>query len=125
MTLDDYKLWTGETMQVTDEQFEAIVEVASGRLGSFLCLGSLPEPLPKGLEMVLADFIYSVQAHRGPDAVITNKRVRNFTISFASNAAANAFAQIARQYGDILEKYSDCGSTISAEGNRRCCYGCV
>ena len=124
MTLDDYKLWTGETLAVSDEQFDKLVAVASGRIASFLCLNTLPDPLPDDLAMVLANFIAAAQNHQGKDMFVTDKKVRNFTISFASNAASNAFKQIARQYGDIIGKYENCEDSMSVEGNRRCCHGC-
>lgn len=129
MTQDEYKLWTGEATTLSNEDWARLVQVASCRLASFLCLdGGLPVTgegkLPDNLQMLLANFICGVVNHQGNDTQVEEKRVRNFTIRFSSNSAANAFANLAKNYGDIIDSYSECGSAVGVEGNfRSCCYG--
>lgn len=124
MTQEDYKLWTSATVNYSGEDWARITAVASMRLASFLCLEELPEPLPDDLAMVLANFIYGVLDFQGgKDAQVEEKRIRNFTIRFSSNNAANAFAQVARNYGDIVEKYSNCGNGFAVEKSTRSCCG--
>lgn len=124
MTQDDYKLWTGATVTYTEADWTRIVKSASSRLASFLCLDELPSTLPDDMEELLANFIYGVLAHQGDDTPIKEKRVRNFTIRFTTSSAANAFAEIAKNYGDIIDKYSQCGTALEVEKSpRSCCYG--
>lgn len=125
LTQDDYKLWTGETSNYSESDWAKIVAVASGRLASLLCLDMLPDPLPDDLSMLLANFICAVLRWQGtPDSSVSSKSVRNFTISFQSDGAVNAFAQVARNYSDIIAKYSACGGGFEVERTRRCaCYG--
>lgn len=121
LTQDDYKLWTGEANTMPAEDWARLVSVASGRLASLLCLDSLPEPLPDDLSMLLANFICAVLRWQGtPDSSVSSKSVRNFTISFKSDNAVNAFAQIASNYSDIIAKYSACGGGFEVERTRRC-----
>lgn len=122
MTQDDYKLWTGEdASSYTTEEWTKIVLVAKTRLASFLCLETLPTDddgnLYADVEELLANFIAGVLAHSGSTGAVESKHVRNFTISFKDSTAANAFAQIAGQFGDIIEFYSNCGSGIAVERN--------
>mgnify|MGYP002517651081 CR=1 FL=1 len=49
--------------------------------------------------------------------------VRNFTINFKTTDAANAFAQIANQYQDIIEAYSNCDKGYAVEGDAHYCCG--
>lgn len=121
MTQDDYKLFTGATVIYSEEDWIRLVNLASGRLASFLCLEELPSTLPDDLAELLANFIYGVLKHQGDDAPIEEKRVRNFTIKFTTSSAANAFAEVAKNYRDIIEKYSTCGSGISVERSARSC----
>lgn len=126
MTQDDYKLWTGETVNYSEEDWGRIVSLASIRLASFLCLDVLPEDLDDGLEDLLANFISAVLKRQGDHAEVTTKRVRNFTITFGSTSAANAFAKIAGQYADIIEAYSQCGAGFDVErSTRECCRECL
>ena len=125
MTQEDYQLWTGEALMLEDGEWCSLVKVASGRLASFLCLDSLPTPLPDDLCQTLADFICAVRARRGSGAQVESKSVRNFTIRFRSQEAVNAFDQIAKEYPDIIGKYSQCGSSVEVERTvRSCCDGC-
>lgn len=121
MTQDDYKLWTGEdASSYSTIQWTKIVTVAGNRLASFLCLpNGLPNPLPADLEQLLANFIAQVIAHQGTTGAIESKHVRNFTINFKDATAANAFAKIAEQYGDIIERYSNCELTFAVERKRQ------
>lgn len=139
MTQDQYKLWTGVTVDFDDETWSSIVALASMRLASFLCLDELPTDdegvLEDGLQALLANFICAVLRYQGnPESEITSKHIRNFTINFSSNSAANAFAQVAQNYSDLISKYSDCGTTVDVE-HSTCmdcnsthyyggCYGC-
>lgn len=120
MTQEDYKLWTGEdASSYTQAQWLRIVAVASTRLASFLCLETLPTndqgKLLDDIQELLANFIAGVLEHQGTTGAVASKHVRNFTISFSKTTAANAFAQIAAQYGDIIEKYTQCDLGIDVE----------
>lgn len=120
MTQEDYKLWTGEdASSYTQAQWLRIVASASTRLASFLCLETLPTDdqgkLSDDLQELLANFIAGVLEHHGTTGAVASKHVRNFTISFSKTTAANAFAQIAAQYGDIIEKYTQCDLGIDVE----------
>lgn len=128
MTQDDYKLWTGEdASRYTDEQWTKILTVAKLRLASFLCLSELPTDddgnLPADIEQLLANFIAEVIVHQGTTGEVESKHVRNFTIEFASTTAANAFAKISQQYGDIIERCSNCNLGFAVEGSARYCCG--
>lgn len=128
MTQDEYKLWTGEdASRYTDEQWTKILTVAKLRLASFLCLSELPTDddgnLPADIEQLLANFIAEVIVHQGTTGEVESKHVRNFTIEFASTTAANAFAKISQQYGDIIERYSNCNLGFAVEGSARYCCG--
>lgn len=135
MTQDDYKLWTGDdASRYTPEQWTKLQASAERRLASFLCLSELPTDdqgkLYPDIEELLANFIAAVISHQGgASSTVESKHVRNFTISFKTEIAANAFAQIAGQYGDIIEQYSNCDSAIRVERNAiyhcgRGCGGC-
>lgn len=123
MTQDDYKLWTGASVTFSNADWTRIVAVASKRLASFLCLESLPAVLPDDLEELLANFINAVFKYQGDYDAIESKSVRNFTIHFRSDSAVNAFAQVAKNYGDTIDEYSECGTTIKVEHNTRNCCG--
>lgn len=128
MTQDEYNLWTGEdASRYTDEQWTKILTVAGLRLASFLCLSELPTDtdgnLPADIEQLLANFIAEVIVHQGTNGEVESKHVRNFTIEFASTTAANAFAKISQQYGDIIERYSNCNLGFAVEGSARYCCG--
>lgn len=168
LTQDDYKLYTGESVHYSDEDWQKLVSMAAARLAGFLCLDSLVPAqenaltaeeydalelmaqlydalkltasdydkygkdilmgnqqvsLPPDLAMLLANFICLMLASRGRNTPVTSKRVRNFTINYG-NDAANAFAKLQVNYGDIIEKYSQCGTGVCVECSaRRCCYG--
>lgn len=123
MEISDYKLWTGETVNFSEVEWQRIVSNASSRLASFLCLAALPSPMEDDLQELLANFIAAVLKRQGDHAEVTTKRVRNFTISFSSSSAANAFARIAQDYQDTISKYSECGSGFDVERNARYCCG--
>lgn len=124
LTQDDYRLYTGQSVSYTEEEWQKIVKVAGLRLASFLCLDSLPELDDSNLDlaMLLANFIAAVIKFAGDGDSIQSKNVRNFTISFKSGNATNAFAQIMEQYDDIIAKYSKCDFGVAVEKARRC--GC-
>lgn len=124
MTKDDYKLWTGETVDYSDEDWQRIVNVAKTRLASLLCLDEWPADAADDLEMLLANFICAVLRFQGtPEASVSSKSVRNFTISFNSDSAVNAFAQLGNNYSDVIEKYSQCGSGLKVEDSKEYCCG--
>ena len=125
LSQDDYTRWTGEAVTFEDEDWCRIVKVAGGRLASFLCLDTLPNPLPDDLADLLANYISEVRKRQGGDARVESKSVRNFTIRFRSDDGANAFAQVTKNYGDIVARYSNCGSSVDIEHTmRHCCDGC-
>lgn len=123
MTLDDYKLYTGQTVNFSDTDWEALCTIAEMRLASFLCLDTFPEldASNQDLAMLLANFMAGVFKYQGANDTIDSKSVRNFTIRFKSSSTANAFAQIAEQYGDIIEKYSQCKLGFAVERSKGCC----
>lgn len=125
LTLEQYTLYTGMTAPYEDEDWETIVSVAEMRLASFLCLEEFPE-LTDGnadLAMLLANFIASVIKFQGDGDTVESKSVRNFTINFKSSSAADAFSQIANQYADIIDKYSQCGMGVKVERTKGFCCG--
>lgn len=124
LSKDDYKLYTGQTVSYSDSDWDKIVTIATERLASFLCLEEFPELTEDNtdLAMLLANFICASLKFSGNSDTISQKSVRNFTISFKSNAA-NAFQQIHSQYEDIIEKYSQCELGVKVESTRRYCCG--
>lgn len=132
LTQANYELWTGsDASKYSTEQWTKLETVAEQRLASFLCLRELPTDeqgnLPADLEQLLANFMAGVFAHEGVSQSVESKHVRNFTINFKTEIAANAFAQIAGQYGDIIEGYSNCNLTFAVESSARysCNKGCA
>lgn len=128
LTQDEYKLYTGETVNFSDDDWQQIVSMSVVRLAGYLCLEELPLDadgnLPEELKLVLANFICLMLAGRGRNLQITSKKVRNFTINYGNGSAANAFAKISDQYGDIIAKYSQCNYGFRVERNTRCEDGC-
>lgn len=126
LTQDDYKLFTNSNVSFSDEGWTRLVNVASGRLASFLCLSEFPE-LVEGenddLAELLANFLCKALALRGDNEDVESKSVRNFTIRIRKGAA-NAYAQIYDKYFDVIEKWSECGSGIVVEKSRRRCCEC-
>ena len=124
LTLEQYTLFTGINTTLDDEQWASIVTVAEMRLASFLCLEELPEldEDNQDLALLLANFIAAVLKFQGDGDAIESKSVRNFTINFKTSSASNAFAQIASQYSDIIDKYSECGLGVVVERSRKSCY---
>lgn len=129
LTQDDYKLYTGETSNLSEEDWSKMVSLGAERLAGLLCLEELPTDtegkLPAGLAMLLANFIYLIMSHRGSDSRVESKSVRNFTIKYGSSNVTGAFAKLSENYPDIIEKYSACGSMMSVEHNTRLCCGRV
>lgn len=127
LTQDDYKLYTGETSSLSDEDWSKMVALALFRLENALCLEEAPRDdegnLLSDFAMLLANFIYLMLSHRGSDSRIESKSVRNFTIKFGSSGVTGAFAKLSENYPDIIEKYSQCGSTMSVEKSTRLCCG--
>jgi len=123
MTQDDYKLFTGQTVSYSSEDWATIVGIAEIRLASFLCLDTFPtlDETNKDLALLLANFLCAALKFQGAEDTIQSKSVRNFTINFKSSAT-NAFEQIYSQYMDIIEKYSNCGTKIKVErSDWHCC----
>lgn len=125
MTQDDFRLFTNQTITFSEENWQVLLEVAEIRLASFLCLEKLPDPMPEDFKMLLANFMGAVLETRGKgEGKISSKSVRNFTISFQSQKTATAFGRVAENFGDLIEKYSNCGSSLVVERNARC-YECL
>lgn len=131
LTQEQYTLYTGLTVTYSNEDWQTIVSVAEMRLASFLCLEKLPGTeesgvvvLPDDVALLLANFIAGVLKFQGNGGEIESKSVRNFTINFKTSSAADAFSQVAMQYGDIIDKYSECGIGVKVEksGCHRCYY---
>ena len=123
LTQDDYTLYTGQTVNCSDEDWEVIVNIASKRLASLLCLETFPEldETNQDLAMLLSNFICAILKFQGSPDTIESKSVRNFTINFKSSAT-NAFGQIYHNYEDIIEAYSKCDLGVKVERNaRHCC----
>lgn len=125
LTLEQYTLYTGLTAPYEDEDWETIVSVAEMRLASFLCLDELPELTADNadLGLLLANFIAAVIKFQGDGDAVESKSVRNFTINFKTSSAADAFSQIATQYADIIDKYSECDLGVKVERSKRPCCG--
>lgn len=124
LTQEQYALYTGQTVSYSDTDWSALVNIASGRLASLLCLEELPE-IGEGTEdlaLLLSAFLCATLKFQGAPDKIESKQVRNFTINFKSSAT-NAFGQIYHQYEDIIEKYSQCGTGLKVEKNARYCCG--
>ena len=124
MTQDEFKLFTNQSVSYTDTDWALLVNIAESRLASFLCLSEFPEldESNQDLAMLLANFLAASIKFAGNSDTISSKSVRNFTISFKSNAT-NAFEQIYSQFEDIIEKYSQCGTEINVERNAHCYCG--
>lgn len=127
LTQDDYKLYTGETVNYADDDWRKLVSMAAARLAGFLCLEELPTDekgnLPDDLAMLLANFLCLVLMTRGKNIPVTSKKIRNFTINYGSRAT-NAFTKLEEHYGDIIGGYSECGIGICVEKSTpRCCNG--
>lgn len=125
MTQEQYTLFTGQSVNCSDKDWMALVNVGVVRLASLLCLEELPdtdENKNQDFLLLLANFICATLKFQGAPDTIESKSVRNFTINFKSSAT-NAFEQIYSQYKDIIEKYSQCGIGIKVERNswHHCC----
>lgn len=126
LTQEQYTLFTGQAVNYSESDWSTIVAVAELRLASFLCLDEFPELTEANVDLaeLLANFICGVLKYQGGNGAVESKSVRNFTIKFKSSSAANAFSLIATQYGDIIDKYSECGIGIKVEHSKGCgCYG--
>lgn len=124
ISIANYMLWTGDAApQVTDAQWAKITNAAAARLLSFLCMNELPDPMPDDFEELLANFISAVRIRSGSKGEVETKIVRSFHITFRAKSAANAFAEIYTQFGDVIAKYSLCGSTLNVERNEGYCCG--
>jgi hypothetical protein len=116
MTQDEYNLFTGESINIDGEDWAVLLEVAEARLASFLCLEKFPANPSNLMKELLANFMCAVFHFRGNGTdKVEEKRVRNFTVRFANDTAPNAFAQVARNYGDLVEELSECGSGLKVE----------
>ena len=124
-TQEQYTLYTGQASSYDDEDWEVLVSVAEMRLASFLCLESFPELTDDNVDLglLLANFIAAVLKFQGDGDAVESKSVRNFTINFKTSSAANAFSQIASQYSDIIDKYSECDLGVKVERSKGCCCG--
>lgn len=132
LTQDDYKLYTGETSNFSEEDWSKIVSLVAGRLAAQLCLEALPTDadgnVSEELKLVLANFICLILADRGRNLQVSSKKVRNFTISYSNNGITNAFAKLSQEYADIIGKYSNCTGIAYERRYPRCggdCHGCL
>lgn len=125
LTQAQYELFTGQAVTFSEEDWQTLVSVASKRLASFLCLDTFPELTSdnQDLAMLLANFIAAVLRFQGNGDTVESKRVRNFTISFKTSSASNAFSQIVTQYSDVIDEYSQCNSGVVVERQEGCCCG--
>lgn len=123
LTQEQFTLFTGQTVNYSASDWSTIVAVAELRLASFLCLDEFPELDETNIDLaeLEANFIAGVLKYQGGNGAVESKSVRNFTIKFKSSSAANAFSLIAGQYGDIIDKYSECGVGIKVERSKGCC----
>ena len=125
LTQENYAIFTNQQICYADTVWETIVSIAQKRLASFLCLEEFPELTDdnQDLAMLLANFIAATLKFAGATDLIESKQVRNFTINF-KNSATNAFGQIYKQYEDIIDTYSRCGTEINVEKSiHHCCGG--
>lgn len=124
LTQENYTLYTGQTVNCSDSDWETLVNIATKRLASLLCLSEFPEldETNEDLALLLANFICATLKFEGAPDTIESKSVRNFTINFKSSAT-NAFGQIYHHYEDIIEAYSQCGIGLHVERNARHCCG--
>lgn len=124
LTQADYTTLTGQSVNYSAEDWLMIVNIASQRLASFLCIDEMPELTTdnEDLKLLFANFICATLKFTGNSDTISTKSVRNFTISFKSSAT-NAFQQIYSQYEDIIEKYTQCDLGIKVERSQRYCCG--
>lgn len=124
MTQDEYKLFTGaDGSAYSAAEWTRLVAVAESRLASFLCLTTFPTTPADDLKMLLANFIAATIKHQQGAENVQSKSVRNFTISFKTTTAADAFAAIAQDYGDIIDAYSNCNAKFAVEGTAYHCCG--
>ena len=123
LTQEEFQLWTKQAVTFSDEEWSEIVGLANARLASFLCLEELPPD--SALALPLAWLIRFTLDFESEDSKISSKRIRNFSVSFRGQEAANAFKKIADEFGDILDSYSNCGLAFSVERSAcRRCNGC-
>lgn len=116
MTQDEYELFTGQHVNYDCDDWRTLVGVATARLASFLCMEEWPEEPDDALLMLLANFMAGVFAHQGSDdEQVESKSVRSFTVRFATDKASSAFSSLARNYGDIIDRYSKCEGTFKVE----------
>ncbi len=116
MTQDEYNLFTGESVEMDGEDWSVLLEIAEARLASFLCLEEFPAAPSNLMKELLANFMCAVFHFQGNGAdKVEEKRVRDFTVRFASDDAPNAFAQVARNYSDLIELLSECELGFTVE----------
>lgn len=127
LTQDDYNLYTNTATDFSDEDWEKLVSMSAVRLAGLLCLEELPTDedgsLPDNLAMVLANFIFLILKRRGSDSEIVSKSIRNYKVTFGTGRVSRAFSSLGQDYGDIIDDYSKCGSTLDVEQSTRLCCG--
>lgn len=116
MTQEEYNLFTGESIEMDGEDWAVLLDVAEARLASFLCMEEFPANPSNLLKELLANFMCAVFHFQGNGAEqVEEKRVRNFTVRFATDDAPSAFKQVSRNYGDLIENLSECKSALKVE----------
>lgn len=120
LTQDEYQLLTGGgATSYTDEEWATLEGLAEARLASFLCREELPDDA--GFTLLLANFMFEMLKVLGSGAEqVKAKTVRNFRIDFETKSAS-AFATIGQEYGDLIDKYSQCDLGLKVE---RSSWGC-
>ena len=120
LTQEEFRLFANQSTQFSDEDWTMLESVAEMRLASFLCLEELPNPMLDDFKMLLASFMSVVLETRGKgEGKVSSKSVRNFTISFRDSGATTAFGRLAENYGDLIAKYSNCGTGLTVERDAR------
>jgi hypothetical protein len=67
---------------------------------------------------LLANFICAMVRFRGNnEPAMASKSIRNFSVSFQSDTATTVFAQVAQNYRDLIDTYSNCDSSIVVESD--------
>lgn len=125
MTQDDFQTLTGQNVSaLTASQWGLITSAAGERLASLLCLEELPEFTDKNrdLEALFAAFVAACIKFGGNGEEIDSKTVRSFSIKLSTDSARSIFAVVARNFSDVVEKYSACDSGIKVERGSRCHY---
>ena len=120
ITIKDYELYSGDTWNGSEEDFNKLEQVAELRLKRYLCLEDFPTPLPDDLAMLLANFIAFAINDTAVNSGVESKSVRNFTVKFNQNSK-NAWLKLNESFADIIGSYSQCSLGIGIETTSNPC----